>query len=172
MKVLVATDKPFAKVAVDGIRKEIEAAGYELVLLEILQIEYFIQCTRTIEIVKFTVGSVQCLGHVHNLRTQWSHTCLLYTSHAVFLLITTGQFMFFDDPVHIIGNIRSYHQPILGFAIHGLCLSLIHIFFPLHFITGQQVFMQSILHITDRIIQGLIQFLSLIHILLLRGRIA
>lgn len=34
MKVLVATDKPFAKVAVNGIRKEIEAAGYELVLLE------------------------------------------------------------------------------------------------------------------------------------------
>ena len=34
MKVLVATNKPFAKVAVDGIRKEIEAAGYELVLLE------------------------------------------------------------------------------------------------------------------------------------------
>lgn len=34
MKVLVATDKPFAKVAVDGIKKEIEAAGFELVLLE------------------------------------------------------------------------------------------------------------------------------------------
>ena len=34
MKVLVATDKPFAKVAVDGIRKEIEAVGYELALLE------------------------------------------------------------------------------------------------------------------------------------------
>lgn len=34
MKVLIATDKPFAKVAVDGIRKEIEAAGYELALLE------------------------------------------------------------------------------------------------------------------------------------------
>lgn len=34
MKVLIATDKPFAKIAVDGIRKEIEAAGYELVLLE------------------------------------------------------------------------------------------------------------------------------------------
>ena len=32
MKVLVATEKPFAKIAVDGIRKEIEAAGYELVL--------------------------------------------------------------------------------------------------------------------------------------------
>ena len=34
MKILVATEKPFAKVAVDGIRKEIEAAGYELALLE------------------------------------------------------------------------------------------------------------------------------------------
>ena len=34
MRVLVATDKPFAKIAVDGIRKEIEAAGYELALLE------------------------------------------------------------------------------------------------------------------------------------------
>jgi len=34
MKVLIATDKPFAKVAVDGIRREIEAAGFELVLLE------------------------------------------------------------------------------------------------------------------------------------------
>ena len=34
MKVLVATEKPFAKIAIDGIRKEIEAAGYELALLE------------------------------------------------------------------------------------------------------------------------------------------
>lgn len=34
MKVLVATEKPFAKVAVDGIRKVIDEAGYELVLLE------------------------------------------------------------------------------------------------------------------------------------------
>jgi D-3-phosphoglycerate dehydrogenase / 2-oxoglutarate reductase len=33
-KVLVATDKPFAKVAVDGIREITEKAGYELVLLE------------------------------------------------------------------------------------------------------------------------------------------
>jgi D-3-phosphoglycerate dehydrogenase len=33
-KVLIATDKPFAKVAVDGIRRITDAAGYELVLLE------------------------------------------------------------------------------------------------------------------------------------------
>ena len=34
MKVLVATEKPFASTAVNGIRKEIEGAGHELVLLE------------------------------------------------------------------------------------------------------------------------------------------
>lgn len=34
MKVLIATEKPFAKVAVDGIRNVVEANGYELVLLE------------------------------------------------------------------------------------------------------------------------------------------
>ena len=34
MKVLVATEKPFAPVAVEGIKKEIEAAGFELALLE------------------------------------------------------------------------------------------------------------------------------------------
>ena len=32
--ILVATEKPFAAVAVEGIRKEVEAAGHRLVLLE------------------------------------------------------------------------------------------------------------------------------------------
>ena len=34
MKILVATEKPFAKVAVDGIREIVEKAGHELALLE------------------------------------------------------------------------------------------------------------------------------------------
>lgn len=34
MKVLIATEKPFAPVAIEGIRKEVENAGYELALLE------------------------------------------------------------------------------------------------------------------------------------------
>jgi len=34
IKVLVATEKPFAKAAVDGIRKVVEEAGFQLVLLE------------------------------------------------------------------------------------------------------------------------------------------
>ena len=40
MKVLVATEKPFAKVAVDGIRKEIEAAGYELAFWKNIPIKH------------------------------------------------------------------------------------------------------------------------------------
>ena len=34
MKVLIATEKPFAAAAVEGIRKEVEGAGHELALLE------------------------------------------------------------------------------------------------------------------------------------------
>ena len=34
MKVLVATEKPFAKIAIDGIKAEIDKAGYDLALLE------------------------------------------------------------------------------------------------------------------------------------------
>lgn len=34
MKILIATEKPFAPVAVEGIRAEVETAGYELALLE------------------------------------------------------------------------------------------------------------------------------------------
>lgn len=34
MKVLVATEKPFAAIAVEGIKKELDNAGIEMVLLE------------------------------------------------------------------------------------------------------------------------------------------
>ena len=34
MKILVATEKPFAPIAVEGIKKEIEQAGHTLLLLE------------------------------------------------------------------------------------------------------------------------------------------
>ncbi|MFA7401075.1 MAG: 3-phosphoglycerate dehydrogenase, partial [Bacteroidales bacterium] len=34
MKILVATEKPFAKAAVDGIRNIVEKAGHSLSLLE------------------------------------------------------------------------------------------------------------------------------------------
>ena len=34
MKILVATEKPFASAAVEGIKEEVKAAGHELVMLE------------------------------------------------------------------------------------------------------------------------------------------
>ncbi len=34
MKVLVATEKPFAPIAVKGIKEQLDKAGYELALLE------------------------------------------------------------------------------------------------------------------------------------------
>ena len=34
MKVLIATEKPFAKVAVEGIKKELQEANFEVALLE------------------------------------------------------------------------------------------------------------------------------------------
>lgn len=49
MKILVATEKPFAAVAVDGIRKEVEAAGHELVLLEKGTKEDFIKAVADVE---------------------------------------------------------------------------------------------------------------------------
>ena len=49
MKILVATEKPFAAVAVDGIRKEIEAAGHELVLLEKGTKDDFIKAVADVE---------------------------------------------------------------------------------------------------------------------------
>lgn len=49
MKILVATEKPFAAVAVDGIRKEVEAAGHELVLLEKGTKDDFIKAVADVE---------------------------------------------------------------------------------------------------------------------------
>lgn len=49
MKILVATEKPFAAVAVDGIRKEIEAAGHELILLEKGTKDDFIKAVADVE---------------------------------------------------------------------------------------------------------------------------
>ena len=43
-------------------------------LQEVLQIEYFVQRTGTIEVRHLTIGNVQCLRQVHDLCTQRSHT--------------------------------------------------------------------------------------------------
>ena len=71
MKILVATDKPFAAVAVEGIKKEVEAAGLELVLLE-----KYTEKASLLEAVKDVDGIIEgspvrfmgiVIGHVRNL---------------------------------------------------------------------------------------------------------
>ena len=56
-------------------------------LQEIFQIEYFVQCTCTIEVRHLTVGSMQRLGQVHDLCTQRSHTGTTTYPHHLFLRI-------------------------------------------------------------------------------------
>lgn len=70
MKILVATEKPFAAVAVDGIRKEIEAAGHELVLLEKGTKDDFIKAVADVEglIVRSDIVDTTILDAAKNLK--------------------------------------------------------------------------------------------------------
>ena len=69
MKILVATEKPFAAVAVDGIRKEIEAAGHELVMLEKGTKDDFIKAVADVEglIVRSDIVDTTILDAAKNL---------------------------------------------------------------------------------------------------------
>lgn len=70
MKILVATEKPFAAVAVDGIRKEIEAAGHELILLEKGTKDDFIKAVADVEglIVRSDIVDTTILDAAKNLK--------------------------------------------------------------------------------------------------------
>ncbi len=71
MKVLVATDKPFAKVAVDGIKQIIEAAGGEVVLLEkYTSVEQFYEAVADVDglIVRSDKVTKEVLDHAKNLK--------------------------------------------------------------------------------------------------------
>jgi D-3-phosphoglycerate dehydrogenase len=70
-KVLIATDKPFAKVAVDGIRKIVEGAGFELVLLEkYTSAQELIDAVRNVDamIVRSDLVTPQVLEAATNLK--------------------------------------------------------------------------------------------------------
>ena len=65
---------------------EVEVGIFLLDAVEVVEIEYFVERTRTIEIVHRTVGGMQGLCHVHDLRTQRSHTgTTAYPDHLGFL---------------------------------------------------------------------------------------
>lgn len=70
MKILVATEKPFAAVAVDGIRKVIEESGNEMVLLEKGSKEDFINAVADVEglIVRSDIVDATILDAAKNLK--------------------------------------------------------------------------------------------------------
>lgn len=70
MKILVATEKPFAAVAVEGIKKEISEAGHELILLEKGSKEDFLKAVADVEglIVRSDIVDKAILDEAKNLK--------------------------------------------------------------------------------------------------------
>lgn len=70
-KVLIATDKPFAPVAVNGIKEVLDTAGYELVLLEKYTTpEEFINAVKDVDalIIRSDIASKEVLEAANNLK--------------------------------------------------------------------------------------------------------
>lgn len=70
-KVLVATEKPFAKVAVDGIKKVLDEAGYELILLEnYTDNTDFLKAVKNVDalIIRSDIASREILENGNNLK--------------------------------------------------------------------------------------------------------
>lgn len=70
-KVLVATEKPFAKVAVEGIRSIVEKAGYELTLLEkYTDVQQFYEAVADVDalIVRSDKVTKEVIDHAKNLK--------------------------------------------------------------------------------------------------------
>lgn len=70
-KVLVATEKPFAKAAVDGIREIVEKAGFELALLEkYTDVEDFYKAVEDVDalIVRSDKVTKEVIDHAKNLK--------------------------------------------------------------------------------------------------------
>ncbi len=71
MKVLVATEKPFAKAAVDGIRNIVEEAGYTLALLEkYTDVQQFYDAVADADalIVRSDKVTKEVIAHANNLK--------------------------------------------------------------------------------------------------------
>ena len=78
-------------------------------------------------------NSIQCsiirISKEYRLNIGIVHTDML---HSVFFLITTGQLMFLNDTIHVVGNISTYYQSILRLSIHGLRIDVIVFFIILN----------------------------------------
>ena len=52
--------------------------------------------------------------------------------HAVFFLVGTGEFVLFDDALHVVGYAGAYHPSVLRFAVHGLGIEVVAVGFILY----------------------------------------
>ena len=59
-------------------------------LLEVFQIEHLVESACTIERVHFAITAIQRTGHVHDLRTEGSHTGTTTDPNHFFLRIEMG----------------------------------------------------------------------------------
>ena len=69
-----------------------------------------------------------------------AHTNML---HAVLFLVTAGELMLLDYARHVIIHVGTYHQTILGLAVHGLGIDVILFLI----ILLQPAFFLSLIHI-------------------------
>ncbi|MBS4014329.1 MAG: 3-phosphoglycerate dehydrogenase [Bacteroidetes bacterium] len=70
-KVLIATDKPFAPVAVEGIKKVFDNAGYQTVLLEkYTEVSQFLEAVADVDglIIRSDIASAEVLNAAKNLK--------------------------------------------------------------------------------------------------------
>lgn len=70
-KVLIATDKPFAPVAVDGIKKVFDKAGYQTILLEkYTEVSQFLEAVADVDglIIRSDIASAEVLNAAKNLK--------------------------------------------------------------------------------------------------------
>ncbi len=70
-KVLIATDKPFAPVAVDGIKKVFDKAGYQTILLEkYTEVSQFLDAVKDVDglIIRSDIASAEVLNAAKNLK--------------------------------------------------------------------------------------------------------
>lgn len=60
---------------------EMEVGEVFLELEEVVEVEYFVEGASAVEVVHNAVGGVECAGEVHDLGTEWCHTCTTANPH-------------------------------------------------------------------------------------------
>ena len=85
-------------------KMELEVGEILFYLQEVFQVEHLVESTRAVEVVHHTVGCVQRLREVHNLRTQRSHanlsTGMKQKASLAISLVHDPDIVIFDEPTN------------------------------------------------------------------------